>query len=266
MKMIVLTVLCATSFFAFKTTSYKFNIKEIDKSVVKITSDLYASKTEVTNYEYAKFLSSLKENKDDKALAQARIDSMNWKLVTSTYEPYANNYHTHDAYLKYPVVNISYAAAELYCKWLTEEYNKTPSRKFQKVVFRLPSEMEWVMAAKGGNPKALYPWEGTSLKDKKGNNRSNFFRESKLEMGEPGHLTDDADVTAPALSYAPNGFGLYNMSGNVAEMVAEKGKTKGGSWFDDVEYIAIDSPQNPKTFYAPSPTVGFRYFMEIIEH
>ena len=266
MKMIIISALCAASLFGIKPTTENFNIKEVDKSLVKITPELYASKTEVTNYDYAKFLSFLSANKDEKALVMAGIDSMNWKFATSHSEPYAEYYHTHAAYFKYPVVNISYSGAELYCKWLTEEYNKNSKRKFQKVVFRLPSEAEWIMAAKGGNPEATYPWEGTSLKDKKGNNKSNFRRDSEIEMGELAYLKDDADVTAPVLSYAPNAFGLYNMSGNVAEMVSEKGKTKGGSWRDDVEYIAIDAPQNPEDNYAPSPTVGFRYFMEIIEN
>lgn len=264
MKMIVLSVLLGTTIFGFKTISENFNVKEVDKSVVEITPNLYASKTEVSNFEYSKFLAVLKANKDEKALATAGIDSMNWKKSTSHYEPYVEYYHAHPSYQKYPVVNISHGGAELYCKWLTEEYNKNSKRKFQKVVFRLPTETEWVMAAKGGNSDAVYPWEGTDLKDKKENIRSNFRRDAKNYMGQPGKLVDNADVTAPVQSYVPNAFGLYNMSGNVAEMLAKSDQTKGGSWRDDVKYIAIDSQQNPADSHAPSASIGFRYFMEII--
>jgi hypothetical protein len=63
-------------------------------------------------------------------------------------------------------------------------------------------------------------------------------------------------------SYFPNRFGMYAISGNVAEMISEPGKTKGGSW-NDIPYYG----QAPvvKTETLPSPTVGFRVFMEVIE-
>ena len=155
--------------------------------------------------------------------------------------------------------------AELFCHWLTDEYNKDPKRKFHKVVFRLPSEAEWILAAKGGDPEASYPWKGTALQNKKGRYNCNFKRPGENEMGQPGELVDGADVTAPVLSYSPNAFGLYNMSGNVAEMLTIKGRTKGGSWLDEAEFIDIDANQSEVDSDAPSPTVGFRYFMEVLE-
>ncbi|HNX08312.1 MAG TPA: SUMF1/EgtB/PvdO family nonheme iron enzyme, partial [Bacteroidales bacterium] len=68
--------------------------------------------------------------------------------------------------------------------------------------------------------------------------------------------------TAPVKSYLPNKFGLYNVCGNVAEMIAEKGKTRGGGWRDSGWDVRIDAVGN----YGKSATdIGFRYFMKVIE-
>ena len=47
------------------------------------------------------------------------------------------------------------------------------------------------------------------------------------------------DVTAPVYSYWPNSFNLYNMIGNVSEMVLEKGISKGGSWRNILEECRV---------------------------
>jgi hypothetical protein len=52
------------------------------------------------------------------------------------------------------------------------------------------------------------------------------------------------------------------MIGNVAEMTSEKGKAKGGSWEDEPDNCTI---QSVKTYEKPSPAIGFRVFMEIIQ-
>lgn len=71
------------------------------------------------------------------------------------------------------------------------------------------------------------------------------------------------DLTAPVQSYFPNAFGIYNMSGNVSEMVIDSPVNKGGSWNDSPEFLTITRQQ--KLDKVPSPTVGFRVFMEVIE-
>lgn len=263
MKTIILSA--AFSFSLLGGSTENFNIKEIDKSMAKVSNNFYASKTEVSNAEYNLFVSALKANDDKALISVAEIDASQWKKAASHYESYAKYYSSHPAYQDYPVVNISHEGAELFCQWLTDEYNKDPKRKFHKVIFRLPSEAEWLLAAKGVDPEAIYPWKGTALQNKKGRYNCNFKRPGENEMGQPGELIDGADVTAPVLSYSPNAFGLYNMSGNVAEMLTIKGRTKGGSWLDEAEFIDIDANQSEVDSDAPSPTVGFRYFMEVLE-
>ncbi len=61
-------------------------------------------------------------------------------------------------------------------------------------------------------------------------------------------------------SYFPNNIGLYDVCGNVAEMIDEKGKACGGSWKDRPEDCTILSVKN---YSGPNETVGFRVFIEI---
>lgn len=76
----------------------------------------------------------------------------------------------------------------------------------------------------------------------------------------PGH--DGWTKMARTKSYFPNDIGLYDVVGNVAEMVDEKGKACGGSWNDIPEASTIRSV---KIYRKPNDTIGFRVFMEVIE-
>jgi formylglycine-generating enzyme required for sulfatase activity len=80
--------------------------------------------------------------------------------------------------------------------------------------------------------------------------------EVRLQAGD-GYL-----FTAPVISFFPHGMGLYNMVGNAAEMIDEKGKACGGSWDHPPEESTIRSVSN---YSGASGTVGFRVFMEVIE-
>jgi formylglycine-generating enzyme required for sulfatase activity len=64
--------------------------------------------------------------------------------------------------------------------------------------------------------------------------------------------------TVPA--YFPNDFGLYNMSGNVAEMVQTEGISKGGSWRSGAYDIRIDQQSG---YEGSSPALGFRPVLQI---
>ncbi|HZY78543.1 MAG TPA: SUMF1/EgtB/PvdO family nonheme iron enzyme [Cyclobacteriaceae bacterium] len=69
-------------------------------------------------------------------------------------------------------------------------------------------------------------------------------------------------MIAPVTTYFPNDMGLYDVVGNVAEMIDEKGKACGGSWNDWPDESTIRSVKN---YSGPDKTVGFRVFMEVIE-
>ncbi|MFQ3297339.1 MAG: sulfatase modifying factor 1 [Polaribacter sp.] len=100
--------------------------------------------------------------------------------------------------------------------------------------FRLPTEAEWEFAAKAivenreynifrGRKK--YAWDGkyTRSKEKRyrGDQLANFKQGQGNYSGLPGWSSDGSDIPIKIKSYPPNAFGLYDMSGNVAEWVAD---------------------------------------------
>jgi formylglycine-generating enzyme required for sulfatase activity len=114
-----------------------------------------------------------------------------------------------------------------------------------------------------------YPWWNHYHYRKKATNTKNCYlgnfkarpMPSPCAWGQiPGY--DGWTRMSITTSYFPNGFGLYDVVGNVAEMVDEKGKALGGSWDHSPEQSTIRSIHH---YTRPSGNVGFRVFMEVIE-
>lgn len=100
--------------------------------------------------------------------------------------------------------------------------------------FRLPTEAEWEYAAKAEvenreynniRGRKKYAWDGKYTRNKtrryKGDQLANFKQGKGDYSGVAGWSNDGADITIAVKSYDPNAFGLYDMSGNVAEWVAD---------------------------------------------
>ena len=191
-------------------------------------------------------------------------------------EPMHNDYFWHQAYGDYPVVGVSWRQAKAFSAWRTlykNSYQK--SRRRQQInSFRLPSEAEWEYAARGGLQSASYPWGGPYTK----NDRGCFMANFKPLRGD--YAADQALYTVEAKSYEPNGYGLYNMSGNVSEWVDSSYEpssydfssnmnpnvndtanlrkvVRGGSWKDIAYFLQVSSRDYE---YADSARsyIGFR--------
>jgi formylglycine-generating enzyme required for sulfatase activity len=115
-----------------------------------------------------------------------------------------------------PVINVSWEDALAYAEWLSEQTGKS---------YRLPTEAEWEYAARAGSDTGY--WWGKEI----GHNRANC-----AICGSEW----DGKQTAPAGSFEPNPFGLYDTAGNVWEWVQdcwsesyERAPTDGSAWLSD---------------------------------
>ncbi|TYP73187.1 formylglycine-generating enzyme family protein [Paenibacillus methanolicus] len=121
-----------------------------------------------------------------------------------------------EARMDHPVVHVSWHDAAAYCAWSGT---------------RLLTEAEWEYAARGGLTGRTYPW-GDELKQG-GQHRCNIWQ-GKFPV--KNNASDGYVGTAPVDAYEPNGYGLYNLSGNVWEWCAD--------WFSP-GYHRQTAPANP---------------------
>jgi formylglycine-generating enzyme required for sulfatase activity len=101
----------------------------------------------------------------------------------------------------HPVVHVSWNDAMAFCAWAGA---------------RLPTEAEWEYAARGGLERRRFPWGDELTPD--GRHMCNVWQGRFPDLNSKD---DGWAATAPADAYPPNGFGLFNMSGNVWEWSAE---------------------------------------------
>lgn len=225
--------------------------------------------TEISNLEYRTFLFDLliQDRKDE--FLKARPDQNQWSLLPGGQNnKMKDHYFSHPAYDHFPVVNISREGAEMYCKWLTQELFKVvdEKKKYQFNDIRLPAREEWVMAASIEGKKGPYCWEGDQTLNSSGCYLANY---KPLEGSDStSYKVDGGFYTVRVDSYFPNDFGLYNMSGNVAEMVYDDIKTKsagtaGGGWMNNEEEIKILGPDPYAGVTNAHPGIGFRVVMTI---
>lgn len=307
--------------------SYVRGSNDSDMPVPDMNGDYFQSRTvsinsffmekfEVSNYQYLEFVNDMIQQ--DSILGKSYLpDTLVWRIPEAYNEPLVEYYLRHPAYGNYPVVGVSYAQVVAFAEWWTAKYNGNKERIFKKVRFRIPTEEEWEYASKGDCSYSYLPWGSHSTLDENGVPRANFRAISQLSVyrdsisvesysgeikkrlaylsnGLPMLMAPKIggstviDVTKPVDGLEPNSYGLYNMAGNVEEIVdayyfreemaysfsyndplkSDKpwGVTKGGSWNDTGYYIQYPVRQFYGDQHSSNSEMGFRLVMDVLDY
>lgn len=260
------------------------------KSELISVASFHMQKTEVTNLEYKTFLFDLliQDRKDDFLIAKPKQELWTEELG-SEYKFMQDTYFSGEEYEDFPVNNISRKGAQMYCDWITHEaneINKADGKMFINDV-RIPMRSEWIKAATVEGKFPEYPWADTVSPI---GFRSNFsMKDYTLPVAtmnrtkEPVPIGDSTAITTgewlfgkghiltKSEFYTTNELGLYNMSGNVAEMVYETIGTNdlgvkspmgcgtaGGGWMNTAEEIKLSAEDVYEGVEDEHLNIGFR--------
>lgn len=139
--------------------------------------------------------------------------------------------------MDHPVVHISWEDAKAYAAWAGK---------------RLPTEAEWEWAAMGGLEDANYPWGNGSIEE--AFDKANFWQGSFPYLNS---VLDGFETTAPVKSFEPNGYGLYDMAGNVWEWCEDK--YHAGAYTQLSQQQDKTNPKGPRVSYDPLEPYAEKY-------
>jgi len=259
------------------------NIDKLNKeNYYPLSKNTFISITEISNKDYNSFLEYYS---GDVSMESLSIKNNLWVDNEMNLPMGLMNkdlYHSTKKWENHPVVNISQEAAKTYCEWLTEQYNSNSDREYKKVVFRLPTEKEWMKAFKKVKNKIdvqteqlhyseKYPCKKRKLNDEekklkeihvnKKPSPESFMKLAEIDMSK---VVNDYPARPVAFFREKYEAPIYNLVGNVSEWLNEGEQVIASNWNvkndkSIKELIASNKAESP------SPLIGFRIIMEVIE-
>lgn len=290
----------AKNYVVYDTPRKPQKVDFVPPGTVWLRDSTFIDETEIRNLDYLECLYWLRRH-DTALYRQMQLDS-NCQRSFFSLPGSLNYYLRHPAYRDYPCTAITYAQAVAYCKWRTKMVNNliyinshggykafhpdslgemnTP----EYVEYRLSTKEEWEYASAAGLRYSDFPFGYYSLLDK------NNFPVSRTSEGEllykqlkynpkakssrsPKNFFSSADPLDPVYLGTPNNYGIYNLLGNVSELIQDSA-FKGLNTQTDLKGLSIRA--NPKDYatmdttyngydykytfryYIPQPWLGFR--------
>jgi len=264
MRWIVVLLFCTVSFaFITQKNSGNGNKLTTPPGTVLIKPGLYIDAYEISVGNWKDYTEGwLLAHENDTATYQSMLpDSLVWVSYRQHSEEFIETYYRGNSYNSYPIVGISYEQAQAFCNWRTERVNellaRMPNAPFRSVTYRLPTEAEWEMAASGKLDSIKFPYGYPGVytahkNDSVKNFNCRYPDDDSLHVGQRDIMPVNFSI--------PNQYGVYNMIGNVGEMIAEKGVAKGGHYDLPLAYCTIKERMSYKN---PNRWLGFRCVCEV---
>ena len=194
-----------------------------------------------------------------------------------------------------PMVKVSWYGTAAYCNWRSDEESRescydlsTWDCYLSKHGYRLPTEAEWEYTARGGSSGKRFPWSDPNISHSQANynaNPSGYLYDESLTIGyHPDWRSGGYPYTSVAGSFFANGYGLYDMAGNVYEWCNDRYNSnyynvspddnpegpasgtnqvlRGGGWGSDTFYCRVAD----RYFISPdtrSYSIGFRIILDL---